>query len=194
MANKTKAELEKEIEDMRNQMVALMAMVGATANLYKEQEQNAGNRKTVTLVNMCRGNFNLAVDSKERYHINGQFSSITVAEDRVRALAKKMPKTFREGRVYIANAPKLVYELGLDDIYAEELLSPEELKNFLNHDETVICDAVQQLTEGQRKAITERLIEARENGVRLVSSDVLESLSKIKGMPKFMHIENVTED
>lgn len=194
MANKTKAELEKEIEEMRNQMSALMAMVGATANLYKEQEQNAGNRKTVTLVNMCRGNFNLAVDDKERYYIEGQFNSITLAEDRVRALAKKMPKTFREGLVYIADAPKFVYELGLDDIYAEKLLSPEELKDFLNHDETVICDAVQQLTECQKKAVKERLIESRENGERLVSSDILESLSKIKGMPKFMYIENVTED
>ena len=133
-----------EFEQMKAQMQMLMQMM-AMGNNAQSQEKKS--EKQITFVNMTKGKFVLKGSSY--YTIDEQFWIRRFIEREARMIVNNMPKSIRDGKVYILDAD-FVKECELEDVYVD-LLSDKQMKELLTKKPSYVVEVYKNanLKEGE---------------------------------------------
>lgn len=198
--NKTKAELEAELEEQQKQlemMRAMFAAFGIDPNAQKKPAQAEANRKKdVTITNLSEGKLILKDLNGRTYSLDEQFASRKITREQCRSIVENMPSTYlagyfalcEKGREEIAD---LFTQKEIDSIQ-NDVLTAEQLRNIFTLDIPQIEAIYQRVKPAHKELITNKLRGMIERG-ESVDIRLKEALSNLSGFD-YINLKPLDED
>ena len=162
-----------EFEQMKAQMQMLMQMM-AMGNNAQSQEKKS--EKQITFVNMTKGKFVLKGSSY--YTIDEQFGTRRFIEREARMIVNNMPKSIRDGKVYILDAD-FVKDCELEDVYVD-LLSDKQMKELLTKKPSYVVEVYKNANKAQKQIIVDMIENKKLNGED-VDANILLQIGELSG-------------
>ena len=162
-----------EFEQMKAQMQMLMQMM-AMGNNAQSQEKKS--EKQITFVNMTKGKFVLKGSSY--YTIDEQFGTRRFIEREARMIVNNMPKSIRDGKVYIFDAD-FVKDCELEDVYVD-LLSDKQMKELPTKKPSYVVEVYKNANKAQKQIIVDMIENKKLNGED-VDANILLQIGELSG-------------
>ena len=147
-----------EFDQMKAQMETLMQMMamGSIGNKQPSKKEE----KYITFVNMTKGKFVLKGSSY--YTIDEQFGTRRFIEREARMIVNNMPKSIRDGKIYILDAD-FVKDCELEDVYVD-LLSDKQMKELLTKKPSYVVEVYKNANKAQKQIIVDMIENKKLNG------------------------------
>lgn len=139
MANKTKAELEKELEEQKAQLEMFKQMMQAMGFNQQKPAQTSSSVskiKDCVITNLTDGKLILKTLEGRYISLDGEFSARKVTGEMCRSIVEAMPKAYLEGYYMLDERGQQAVE----DLFTEselnrlknDVLTPEQMKNIFS--------------------------------------------------------------
>lgn len=138
MSNKTKAELEAELEEQKAQLEMFKQMMQAMGfNQQKPAQTSSVSKiKDCVITNLTDGKLVLKTLEGRYISLNGAFSARKVTSEMCRSIVEAMPKAYLEGCYMLDERGQQAVE----DLFTEselnrlknDVLTPEQMRNIFN--------------------------------------------------------------
>lgn len=163
-----------EFDQMKAQMETLMQMMamGSIGNKQPSKKEE----KYITFVNMTKGKFVLKGSSY--YTIDEQFGTRRFIEREARMIINNMPKSIRDGKIYILDAD-FVKDCELEDVYAD-LLSDKQMKELLTKKPSYVVEVYKNANKAQKQIIVDMIENKKLNGED-VDANILLQIGELSG-------------
>ena len=163
-----------EFDQMKAQMETLMQMMamGSIGNKQPSKKEE----KYITFVNMTKGKFVLKGSSY--YTIDEQFGTRRFIEREARMIVNNMPKSIRDGKIYILDAD-FVKDCELEDVYAD-LLSDKQMKELLTKKPSYVVEVYKNANKAQKQIIVDMIENKKLNGED-VDANILLQIGELSG-------------
>lgn len=163
-----------EFDQMKAQMETLMQMMamGSIGNKQPSKKEE----KYITFVNMTKGKFVLKGSSY--YTIDEQFGTRRFIEREARMIVNNMPKSIRDGKIYILDAD-FVKDCELEDVYAD-LLSDKQMKELLTKKPSYVVEVYKNANKAQKQIIVDMIENKKLNGED-VDANILLQIGQLLG-------------
>lgn len=163
-----------EFDQMKAQMETLMQMMsmGSIGNKQPSKKEE----KYITFVNMTKGKFVLKGSSY--YTIDEQFGTRRFIEREARMIVNNMPKSIRDGKIYILDAD-FVKDCELEDVYAD-LLSDKQMKELLTKKPSYVAEVYKNANKAQKQIIVDMIENKKLNGED-VDANILLQIGELSG-------------
>ena len=163
-----------EFDQMKAQMETLMQMMamGSIGNKQSSKKEE----KYITFVNMTKGKFVLKGSSY--YTIDEQFGTRRFIEREARMIVNNMPKSIRDGKIYILDAD-FVKDCELEDVYAD-LLSDKQMKELLTKKPSYVVEVYKNANKAQKQIIVDMIENKKLNGED-VDANILLQIGELSG-------------
>ena len=163
-----------EFSQMKAQMETLMQMMamGSIGNKQPSKKEE----KYITFVNMTKGKFVLKGSSY--YTIDEQFGTRRFIEREARMIVNNMPKSIRDGKIYILDAD-FVKDCELEDVYAD-LLSDKQMKELLTKKPSYVIEVYKNANKAQKQIIVDMIENKKVNGED-VDANILLQIGELSG-------------
>ena len=163
-----------EFSQMKAQMETLMQMMamGSIGNKQPSKKEE----KYITFVNMTKGKFVLKGSSY--YTIDEQFGTRRFIEREARMIVNNMPKSIRDGKIYILDAD-FVKDCELEDVYAD-LLSDKQMKELLTKKPSYVVEVYKNANKAQKQIIVDMIENKKLNGED-VDANILLQIGELSG-------------
>lgn len=163
-----------EFDQMKAQMETLMQMMamGSIGNKQPSKKEE----KYITFVNMTKGKFVLKGSSY--YTIDEQFGTRRFIEREARMIVNNMPKSIRDGKVYILDAD-FVKDCELEDVYVD-LLSDKQMKELLTKKPSYVVEVYKNANKAQKQIIVDMIENKKLNGED-VDANILLQIGELSG-------------
>lgn len=163
-----------EFSQMKAQMETLMQMMamGSIGNKQPSKKEE----KYITFVNMTKGKFVLKGNSY--YTIDEQFGTRRFIEREARMIVNNMPKSIRDGKIYILDAD-FVKDCELEDVYAD-LLSDKQMKELLTKKPSYVIEVYKNANKAQKQIIVDMIENKKLNGED-VDANILLQIGELSG-------------
>ena len=163
-----------EFDQMKAQMETLMQMMamGSIGNKQPSKKEE----KYITFVNMTKGKFVLKGSSY--YTIDEQFGTRRFIEREARMIVNNMPKSIRDGKIYILDAD-FVKDCELEDVYVD-LLSDKQMKELLTKKPSYVVEVYKNANKAQKQIIVDMIENKKLNGED-VDANILLQIGELSG-------------
>ena len=174
VVDQEKENMKKELEDLKAQIALMAKMISESKPAEATTEKKP--ERYINFISMAPGVTYLRGTSM--YKIEGQFTSRPFLEREARLIVNNMPKTIRQGIVYIADAD-FVKECDLEDTY-RTLLSNKDLESLLKKDPNTVVEIYKNASKGQQNIIIDMIVDKKLNAER-IDANILLDLQSLSG-------------
>ena len=163
-----------EFDQMKAQMETLMQMMAMGS--IGDKQPSKKEEKYITFVNMTKGKFVLKGSSY--YTIDEQFGTRRFIEREARMIVNNMPKSIRDGKIYILDAD-FVKDCELEDVYAD-LLGDKQMKELLTQKPSYVVEVYKNANKAQKQIIVDMIENKKLNGED-VDANILLQIGELSG-------------
>lgn len=188
---KENAELKNQIEQIQNQMNALLQQF-AMLNLNNSVNNQDKDIEVVSLVDATLLISTTGRSDGKIYEFKKQFESQPIPVGDLKEIVRAMPRTARDGYFYILDSD-FVRENGLSSSY-RNILNDTEMANIFNLNSVDFVETYKKVSDAQRKVIENMLINKRLMGEE-VDANIMLGLQKVtnRNYMEIEPLENVKE-
>lgn len=196
MANKTKAELEKELEEQKAQLEMFKQMMQAMGFNQQKPEAEASRKKDVTITNLSEGKLILKDLNGRTYSLDEQFASRKITKEQCRSIVEAMPRAYLDGYFMLCqNGMDEIADLFTDNELQKlknDVLAPKQLKDIFSNELSQIEGIYNRALPSQQETIKAQLRHKIEVGTA-VDIRIKELMTNLTGID-FINMQPLDEE